>query len=150
MFTATTPATNKIVANLQTVEEALLAEAAGFRVEAHGRHDVEALAAAKIEQSPDYNIAPPVGEDWVTYTTKSGRKLVCEVIRLFAPDAEGYPQLAELVNPARPDNSFVAQCSGCKILDQDSISEDLLFALKNGIGAEDTEQPKKLKHGLRK
>lgn len=150
MFVMTTRG-GKHVANLQTVEEALVADAANFSVEAVGRGDVLALAAARCEASPDYNQQPECGEEWVKFTSKAGRLMICQVVRLTHPDTEGYPQLLELVNPARPDNSFLAQASSCKVLDTDSLSPELFKALTEGVGAEpETASSPKIKHGLRR
>jgi hypothetical protein len=152
MFTVTVRATNKVIDNLTDPEEALLAEAAGFRVEAHGAADVRALAALRIEQSPDYNTAPSEDEEWVRYTTKSGRLMICEVIRMTAPDDEGYPTLLELVNPSRRETSFLAQASSCRPLDLSTISPALADALRKGDPTDPGEgEPahRRIRHGLR-
>ena len=153
-FSVTTPGTNKIVATLASVDEAMMAEGSGFRVEAIGRSSVNALAAARIAASPDYNQAPLRGEEWVKFRAKSGRVMVCEVVRLTHPDGEGYPQLVELVNPARPDGSFLCSTSAVEVLDQDSVSPELLAALKtgleNGHGNGNGHGQPKLTKGLKK
>jgi hypothetical protein len=126
MFVVLSRATGLVVANLSSVEEALIADAAShLRVEARGRGDVLALAKARCEQSPDYNALPHRDETWCRYTAKSGRQMVCEIIRLLAPGPDGHPQLVELVNPARPDQSFVAQASHCEVIERGSISDEL-------------------------
>lgn len=151
-YTVLSRTTRRVVTNLTQVEEALIAEEAGFRVEAHGEFDVLELARARMEASPDYNSQPSPEEEWVKYTSKAGRLIVCRVIRLFAPDAEGYPQLAELVLPRQADTSFVAQASSCKVFDLGDLSPDLAAAIRDGELGDDNGEPTtpKMRHGLRR
>ena len=78
--------------------------------------------------------------------------MLCEVVRLLAPDAQGYPQLLELVNPARPDQSFVAQASNAEVIERGSISDELWAVLTTGAGevGEEAEAKPKLTKGLRR
>jgi hypothetical protein len=151
-FVVKSRATGLVVATLTSVEEALIADSAShLRVDAHGASDVKVLAAARCEASPDYCSLPDRDEQWVTYTAKSGRTMLCEVVRLLAPDAQGYPSLIELVNPARPESSFIAQASNAVAVERGMISDELWAVLTTGAGevGEEAEKPK-LTKGLRR
>lgn len=150
MFTVIAKTTNRIMANVPTTDEALIAEASGFRVEAHGKDSVLALARARCNESPDYNMLPEDDERYVKYKSKSGRTLVCEVVRLTHPDAEGYPQLLELMSLGRQDTSFVASASSCEVLDRETLSPDLWLALTSGETEVVEAKPVKIRHGLRR
>jgi hypothetical protein len=159
--------TNLVVDEVTDVEEALIAESAGFRVDAVGYLSVLELAEARCEAMPDYNLLPSQlpEEDYPTsrgtggrqqlyvrYTSKAGRLMICEVVRLFHPDDEGYPQYLELVNPQRPDGSFVVQATACKVIDLASLSPGLANAILQGDRYEENGggSTRKIKHGLRK
>jgi hypothetical protein len=130
MFVVKSKSSGLIVARLSSVEEALIADAAGhLRVDAVGYDAVLELAAARVESSPDYNRLPDRSERYATYVSKAGRQMIVEIVRLTHPDAEGYAQLAEVVNPSRPDGSFMVQASALKVIDLDSLSPALANAL---------------------
>ena len=145
--------TNLSVANVSTAEEALIAEAAGFRADGVGYQSILELAELRVKESPDYNQLPNKEDRYVRYTTKAGKMIICEVVRLTAPDEEGYPQLVELINLARPDGSFMAQASNCKPIDLSSMSPALANALLQGTQMYDLygggDSPK-LTKGIRK
>jgi hypothetical protein len=133
MFVVKSKSTGLIVARLSSVEEALIADAAGhLRVDACGYDAVLELAEARVSASPDYNSIPGQDERYAMYTTKAGRQMLVEVVRLTHPDAEGYPQLAEVVNPSRPDGSFMVQAGSLKVIDLSGMTPELANALVQG------------------
>ncbi len=131
-FTITNKSTSKVICNIEDVSQALIAESEGFKVEAHGASDVLALATARIEDNPDYNVKPEDEDEWVKYKTNSGRHMICHCIRLFSPDSEGYPQLLELVSNLHPDSSFIGRAEQCTAFDLSSLPEELANAIRNG------------------
>jgi hypothetical protein len=151
-FVVKSRSTGLVVATLTSVDEALIADSAShLRVDAHGAADVRTLAAARCEQSPDYSVLPNRDESWVKYRTKAGREMLAEVVRLLAPDAQGYPTLLELVNPAKPESSFIAQASNAVVIERGEISDDLWAVLTTGAGEVGEEPVKpKLSKGLRR
>lgn len=150
MYIVKSRSTGALVGNTVDVEEAMLMDAAQFTVEAHGRPDVLKLATLRCDTSPDYNRLPEEDEKWVTYTTKSGRKMICEVIRMFAPDSEGYPQFLELISKTRPDTSFPGAADRCEVLDLSKLSPELAKALISDETSPDEEPKLKLTKGLRR
>jgi hypothetical protein len=153
MFVVKSKSTGLIVARLSSVEEALIADAAGhLRVDAVGYDAVLELAQARVEASPDYNQIPDKSDRYAMYQTKAGRQMLVEVVRLTHPDAEGYPQLCEVVNPSRPDGSFMVQASGLKPVDLSAMTPELANALLQGTNY-DTDgggNTPKLTKGLKK
>lgn len=151
MFVVKSKTSGAIICQLTDVEQALVAEGGGLQVQAIGRSDIQALAEARCESSPDYNRLPDEGEEWVKYTSKGGRMMICEVIRMCHPDSEGYPQLLELVHKSRPDTSFMGTADRCEALDLDSMSPELVKALTSGDDELDPEEPRnRLSKGLRR
>lgn len=151
-YTVIAKSTGKIVCNLTDVEQALIAESEGFKVEAHGREDVIELACKRILDNPDYNKSPSEEDEWVRYKTNSGRTMICHCIRQFSPDAEEYPQLLELVSNLHPDTSFVGRAEQCKAFDMSELPRELADAIRNGdatVGEVGPDKPKMTK-GLRK
>lgn len=150
-FVVKSRSTGAIVCRVTEVEEALMADCQ-FRVDADSYASILELARARAEASPEYNSLPSEEEKYVQYKTKAGRLLICEVVRLTHPDDEGYPQLAELVNPARPDGSFVVSTKGLKPIDLSTLSPELANALLQGETYEENGggNSRKLKHGLRR
>ena len=140
------------VCDVRTVDEALIAEASGMVVEPIGRLSIDALAAARVEASPEYNQLPTEDERWVMYTSLANRQGVYEVIRLFSPGSDGSPQFAELVGRNRPDSSFTAPTDRVKVLERGDMSDALWDAITAGNdGAEpaNSDRPK-LTKGLRR
>lgn len=145
--------TNLLVCLVPSVEEALIAEAAGLRADGTTDTSIRELAEARVKESPDYNSLPAKDERFVRYTTKAGRMIICEVVRLFCPDEEGYPQYVELINMARPDGSFCVQASGVKPVDLNAMTPELANALVQGIHNYDQDgggNTPKLRHGLKR
>lgn len=152
-YTVKSRSTNKVICLVSEVEEALIAEASGFRVDGNDYVSILELAKARADESPDYHQMPEKAERYVRYRTKAGRSMVCEVVRLFAPDDEGYPQLCELVNPQRPDGSFCVQAREVSVIDLSKMTPALADALVRGVESCDEDgvgQTPKLKHGLRR
>lgn len=132
MFTVKSRSTNLIVCNVSTTEEALIAEASGFRVDGVGWESIMDLAKARVEASPDYNSLPDKEDKFVLYNSKAGRSIVCEVVRLTHPDAEGYPQLLEVINLQRPDGSFMVPAGSVKPIDLSKMNPALVNAMIQG------------------
>lgn len=150
-FVVKSRSTGALVGRTVDVEEALLFDGQ-YRVDGDSYDSILELAAARVEAMPDHNSLPSKEESWVRYTSKAGRLMICQVVRLTHPDAEGYPQLAELVNPQRPDGSFVVSTSGLKPIDLSTMTPELANALIQGETYEENGggNHAKLRHGLRR
>lgn len=152
-YVVKTRETNAIVCLESTVEGALVADSCTWlRVDATTYASVLELAKARCEADPEHSTLPETEERYVQYKTKAGKMMICEVVRLTHPDAEGYPQLVELVNPGKPDGSFIAQARSCKPVDLSTLNPALVNALLQGDAYEENGggNTPKLKHGLRK
>lgn len=143
---------NLVVCSVSEVDEALIAEASGFRVDGIGHESIVALAEARVEASPDYNALPGREDKYVRYTSKAGRMLICEVVRLTHPDEEGFPQLLEVINLQHPDRSFMIQASQAVPIDLSAMHPALANALLQGEQYEENGggNTPKLTKGLRK
>ena len=144
---------DKVVALVNTVEEALIAGAAQhLQVEAKGYESIVALAEAKVAANPANQTLPTPADKYVLYNSKAGNSIFCEVVRMYAPDAEGHPEWLELVNVQRHDNSFPGRADRCKVVDLTTMNPALANAMIQGqdyetFGGGNTP---KLTKGLRK
>lgn len=143
----------KIVWRTTDVEEAMLGEAAQFRVEGVGYISILELAKARCEASPDYSRFPDPSQRYVQYRSNKGNFGIYEVIREFAPDdVDGQPQWLELYN-AKYETSFNGKASACKVIDLDKLPKELADAILRGAKEceeENIGSTPKLTKGLRK
>ena len=132
MFVATIRGTQKVVEQFRDVEEAMLAEELGLTVKGTSKASIEELAAYRCETSPDFSSLPNSDDEWVHFTSSSGQRMICRVLRLFRPDDDGFPTMVELMSMGRTDSSFVTGADKVKPIDMGSLSPGLRKALIEG------------------
>ena len=143
----------KVVCQVSTVEEALIAEASHMRVDAQGYGAVLELAKARVAADPGFNSFPEEEEKYVTYKAKrSGKVGIYEVVRLFNPGDDGAPQHVELMSVAHADGSFVVPASDVTVFDINSLHPALANAILQGDAYEQNGggNTPKLTKGLRR